>query len=475
MIFNLRKTFILSILLAFNAGLHAQQYIHQVHEYMPAPGQQINKPTGIPQAAQSIVGGINGMVSLGAFGGYLVFSFETPVQNHPDHPYGIDFILFGNPLPDWSEPGIVWVMKDENNNGLPDDTWYELAGSDYFFSTTRRNFQVSYFNPGGATAANVPWTDNLGESGFIYANAFNTQPYYPLAENFPNIPQQSYTLTGTYLGHPLNGSQSESIKSYERGFGYADNKKRGTAPFNIPDNPYTAITENGGGDGMDISWAVDSDGNYVELDVIHFVKVQTGMLADGGWLGEVSTEITGAVKVQPNVSITGELNMVALADIPRTLDTCRWQLEALAFYKGRLQANANIEWSVDVPWAEVDANKVLKLYGTGVLTVKAALTANPAVFASQLVNVVAACPPLSLVWEEELKIGVFPSPVSDYFAVRSRQMGEARLYHLNGSLLAAFPLDEGETRYDMIAQPAGVYVLVVNAGGTSRHFKIIKH
>ena len=28
-----------------------------------------------------------------------------------------------------SEPGIVMVSKDENGNGLPDDTWYELKGS----------------------------------------------------------------------------------------------------------------------------------------------------------------------------------------------------------------------------------------------------------------------------------------------------------------------------------------------------------
>ena len=65
----------------------------------------------------------------------------------------MDFTIFGNPLPDWSEPGVVWVMKDENENGEADDTWYQLAGSDYFFSTTLLDYQVSYANPGGLR----PW------------------------------------------------------------------------------------------------------------------------------------------------------------------------------------------------------------------------------------------------------------------------------------------------------------------------------
>ena len=113
------------------------QYISQVVEYVPAPGQFTNtEPWGSPVAASTLVGGVNGSMCLGAFGGYVIFRFEEPVENDPGNPYGVDFTLFGNPMEHWSEPGVVWVMKDENENGLPDVTWFELAGSDFNCSST---------------------------------------------------------------------------------------------------------------------------------------------------------------------------------------------------------------------------------------------------------------------------------------------------------------------------------------------------
>ena len=40
-----------------------------------------------------------------------------------------------------SEPGIVLVSKDTNGNGLADDEWYELAGSEYNSPATTKNIQ----------------------------------------------------------------------------------------------------------------------------------------------------------------------------------------------------------------------------------------------------------------------------------------------------------------------------------------------
>ena len=78
------------------------QYIAELMEYTPAPGQLINmSPWGTPAGARSIEGDINGSLSLGAFGGYVVFRFEHPVENDPQNPYGVDFTILGNPKPDW--------------------------------------------------------------------------------------------------------------------------------------------------------------------------------------------------------------------------------------------------------------------------------------------------------------------------------------------------------------------------------------
>jgi hypothetical protein len=126
------------------------------------------------------------LVSLGSFGGYIVLEFEKVCVNHPDNPYGIDFTIFGNAFSGSSEPGVVWVMQDENQNGLPDDTWYEIAGSHHFHSKTVQNYEVTYFK---TDSRDVFWKDNSGETGWIAANSFNLQEYYPTEQYFPLYPK----------------------------------------------------------------------------------------------------------------------------------------------------------------------------------------------------------------------------------------------------------------------------------------------
>jgi hypothetical protein len=359
------------------------QYIAEVYEYKPAPGQYINSsPYGVPSSAHSIVDALNGTLNLGAFGGYVIFRFEKPVENHEDNPYGIDFSVFGNPSEQWSEPGVVSVMKDENGNGLPDDTWYELAGSDHYFSTTIREYKITYENPGEDEAADVPWKDNQGNQGFIYENSFHTQPYYPLNDSFPSINKESYSLEGTRLKSVVDTSNPSNIKFYKRAFGYADNQQRGTAPYTMPDNPYTREKENSGGDAFDIDWAIDSSGNYVNLDTVHFVKVHNGIMANAGWMGEISTEITGAVDVEPDSTVSGVLDMVVIKDLPRIIDTSAYQLEAYAFHKGRLKPGKDIQWSVSSEGASIDENNVISVQDSGAVTISASLADDPSILDS---------------------------------------------------------------------------------------------
>lgn len=75
------------------------------------------------------------MVSLGGFGGYIVVGFDHTIENKS----GLcDFRVLGNAFyangaSDYgsSEPGVIQVCYDANGNGLPDDGWYEIAGSSY--------------------------------------------------------------------------------------------------------------------------------------------------------------------------------------------------------------------------------------------------------------------------------------------------------------------------------------------------------
>jgi hypothetical protein len=47
------------------------------------------------------------------------------------------------------------------------------------------------------------------------------------------------------------------------------------------------------GSNFKIEWAVDDNGNKVNLEQVDFIKVYTGVMQSAGWLGETSTEFAG--------------------------------------------------------------------------------------------------------------------------------------------------------------------------------------
>ena len=469
------RRFLISILALLILSSSEAQFITEVMEYTPAPGQLINvAPWGTPQGAHSIEGGVNGSVCLGTFGGYLIFRFEHPVENDPQNPFGVDFTIFGNPMPEWSEPGVVWVMKDENENGEADDTWYELAGSDYWFSSTQKEYAVTYTNPGGDLAADVPWEDWWGTSGVVRANSVHMQPYYPLHDSFPAIDPDNYTLDGTLL-QGLVYQHPSGMRSIRRAFGYADNQLRGTAPYTLPDNPYTRELENSGGDAFDIGWAVNTDEAYVELDLIHFVKVQSGILAEGGLLGELSTELTGAVDVSADPAITGETEMVVIRDLPPYLELAEYQLEVFIFKSGRVRSDRNVEWTTSDPGATVDENHLLRIKNEGPLTLTAKLSDRTEITSTVSTTVqfdhTYAPGGLGLNGEPVL----YPNPASDYFRVRGIRNGSLILLDTSGKELKRADQYEGESVLDISAFPRGVYMVRIEMGDSLKWFKLIKH
>lgn len=472
MVFRKLSTYVLLILSPL--GLTAQ-YISEVREYLPAPGQFINStPWGTPVSTSSLVGGVNGSLSLGAFGGSVVFRFEEAVENHPDNPYGMDFTIFGNATSEWSEPGVVWVMKDENGNNLPDDSWYELAGSDYHFSTTQREYEVSYTNPGGEEARDVPWTDSFGNSGLIKANSVHTQSYYPLADSFPDVPAEKYTLSGTLIQGAVDVDHPPLIKSLRRSFGYADNQIRGSGLHTLPDNPYTPEVEHSGGDAFDIAWAVNADGSYVDLDKIHFVKVQNGVLHEGGWLGEISTEISGAADVSPDNTIEGSLDCLVIQDLPAEVDTGTIQLELFMFHMGRPVSLPHIQWTSSEEWAWVDEENTLFISGNGALTLTAMVVGEPSLKDTISTLVI---PEVQVGFtSEEFGSGPFlyPNPARDLIHVSGVEGVNLSLYESSGKMLRLIENYDSGDAIDIRELSPGFYFLKIGEGSSVSVLKLLR-
>jgi hypothetical protein len=276
-------------------------YISRVLEYNPAPGQFINTmpqyeegdtyETMRQKAEESIAGTNRSLISLGAWGGYVTFAFDHSVVNNPNQS---DFLIEGNSFyasttskGGSSEPGIVTVSIDINQNGLPDDPFYQLAGSEYANPNTLHHYSLTYHRtPADHTpqpdkknsitdTTYIRWTDNQDQSGYLNKNTFHTQEYFPqwLADS-------TRTFIGTRLpdnAYDPNGKGAYWIQQpFE--YGYADC------------HPNDSIARCS----FDIDWAVTDDGKPIHLPCVDFVRVYTGVFQQCGWTGEISTEISHA-------------------------------------------------------------------------------------------------------------------------------------------------------------------------------------
>ena len=154
----------------------------------------------------------------------------------------------------------------------PGSRAYELAGAATGMPGYVRNYSVTYTRP-ACDSCSVPWKDNKGKTGVVQTNIYNTQAYFPIGSK-----TDTYTLTGTEL--PSTGIDMTNpfyITSAAFAYGYSDS--------------------NSGGDTVLIAHAIDANGKTVKLTGVDFIKVQTGIMANMGWLGEQSTEFCGAADV----------------------------------------------------------------------------------------------------------------------------------------------------------------------------------
>lgn len=258
-----------------------------VVDYCPAPGQFINDPsfgfTDFKTAEEARDYAMrrltdNELVSLGAWGGYIVVKVRKPVVNSG----GYDFYIGGNAFNTSNEPGIVWVACDINGNGKADDEWFELRGSDTDIQGYRRNYNITYYRP--QPKENVNWTDCDGVTGTVdWIGAFHSQSsYYPSW-----ISADSYTLTGSIL--PAKTEYNETTGEWSNppfDRGYADNRGEDSEMISVKGKTLQV-------NHFRISDAVDGNGNPVTLQSIDFIKVQTAVSGSSGRLGELSTEVCG--------------------------------------------------------------------------------------------------------------------------------------------------------------------------------------
>ena len=334
--------------------------------YLPAAGQFMNEgangsgwggpftATGSQKLKGLVEGYVTTGVSLGAFGGYVVLDFGVPakdedgnvtggIYNDPDNAYGVDFILYGNAMGTWAEPGCVQVSLDGEN-------WYDLAGSLHYrpettdkgyaiwdYSTTYTHPEAAESEESGKNGVAVPYASTYKlrptsteatESGTVGINAWHKHSYFPLYNNYfvalnglstslnglvPQLPDLDLTTFGSYAAKtdasaakltlkgvklvvPKTTSGGNSTAPDDFLFGYVDCHPNGLRS-NVQVNPYTTgrtsnTTSNG--DPMDLSWAVNKDGSPKQLDAVRYVRVYTGVQQMNGIMGESSTEVLGS-------------------------------------------------------------------------------------------------------------------------------------------------------------------------------------
>lgn len=283
---------------------NATPYITKVLEYRPAPGQFVNtmpqykegdtQATMNEKALNAIGNNTKGVITLGGYGGYVTVGFDHTIRNAKD---ANDFLVLGNAFENSSEPGIIQVAYDVNQNGQPDEEeWFEIAGSAHqdpkqepWYEQAKQagnivetylDYSITYKKPAKEPTTNeekenyIFWEDNKGHKGYKVMNQFNPQPYYPQW-----IEEEQLVFTGTCL--PQNGiNQGTEQAPYfvlpSFTYGYADNYPNDAAKAAI-----------------DIDWAVDKDGKPANLPGVDFIKIYTGVNQENGWLGENSTEVCG--------------------------------------------------------------------------------------------------------------------------------------------------------------------------------------
>lgn len=272
----------------------------EVLNYRPAPGTYVNLSPPAPTSGENVDANYYQMrqrceahlraeesqeISLGAFGGSITLAFDHLVLNKPN---AYDFVIPRNiNNVEGRTDMIVWVAYDQNKNGKPDDDeWYMLKTDSEIIN---KSLSVTYSagnqdkmasadddKRGFDRVEHVVWRAG-SESGFLpHLKAINNPNYMP-------ITWLSDWNTAPYIGVQVaDRADVQELKGTDGSL----NSAKTTLTF----KPYNEAPS--GADpldfGMDIGWAVDAEGNAVDLPGIHFVKLVSAVhkqVPDYGPLG----------------------------------------------------------------------------------------------------------------------------------------------------------------------------------------------
>lgn len=267
----------------FSASKRVANGADKLVDYLCINSQYTNISYGF--AGEGTLGGT--LKSLGNFGGYATYYFEDGLTDDPANKYGVDFYIDGNAFKDTStgtglgsmEPGQVWVSEDGN-------TWYALAGSQHYTNAIW-DYTVTYTKNGSGTH----WSDNYGNSDTSVPNRTFSWPLtsvYFLNEALKD--SDTITLSGILIPSVRGMVGPDDFSTYSSGakFGYVDVMQNGTNnPYGYNDD-YTNESS-----GFDLAWAVDGNGNPVNVSgkSFHYVKVVTASNIVAGAANEKSTEV----------------------------------------------------------------------------------------------------------------------------------------------------------------------------------------
>jgi len=312
-----------------------QYWATGVVEVSPGAGQHANasgyalvaanydKVLGPPDGSGTAGGNADSVVCLHGPGAYIVVRFNPPIENHAENIGGYDFIVFGNAYwnggnPEgshWQEPAYIEVMRDENGNGIPDDAWYLIPGSEFTSFPVSSTTVESRRDEAGYYPAYIAWDTD------------ETHPdWYPGTELFPDqgdsVSATFYTIDSAKAGTTsewiwgyldvtptlklgdMSGADGSGDNSLDDAEDYPPDEclsMKAEYFYTVPDTHGDHVIDpgSGGGDAVDIAWAVNPEtGELANLTQVDFIRITNCSMKIEGVLGDVDSELDAIARVR---------------------------------------------------------------------------------------------------------------------------------------------------------------------------------